>query len=333
MKSFLFIAFLLVSIPCINALQGDTTVSGLSSGGFMATQMHVAYSATIKGAAIFAGGPYYCAQGSMITATTTCMSTGIVSIEPLYAKIKSYSTAKSIDDYSNLSGSKVFILDGTNDHTVNPKVGQANEDLYKKLGAAVVSNYKIQEGHGMPTLNTGVTCSATQSPYINKCNYNGAYEALKYLYGDSIVVGTTYDKSRIKKIAQKAPTGSSMGPSAYAYVPAACESADCAIHVVFHGCAQTVDDISMQYVETTGYNEVAEANGIIMLYPQAKKNMLLPSNPNGCWDWWGYTNGNYAVKSGNQMAESMRLIQGVKSKSLEMEDVYETVHDVLKVSA
>jgi len=31
--------------------------------GYFAVQMHVAFSATIKGAAIYAGGPYNCAQG------------------------------------------------------------------------------------------------------------------------------------------------------------------------------------------------------------------------------------------------------------------------------
>jgi poly(3-hydroxybutyrate) depolymerase len=49
----------------------DITVSGLSSGAFMAVQMHVANSATIRGAGVFAGGPYYCAKGSMMTAMTS----------------------------------------------------------------------------------------------------------------------------------------------------------------------------------------------------------------------------------------------------------------------
>ena len=44
------------------------TVSGLSSGGFMAVQLHVAHSATlVKGAGIVAGGPYYCAEGSIVS--------------------------------------------------------------------------------------------------------------------------------------------------------------------------------------------------------------------------------------------------------------------------
>jgi hypothetical protein len=35
-----------------------------------------------------------------------------------------------------------------------------------------------------------------------------------------------------------------------------------------------------------GYNQVGEANNIIILYPQA---ISVSVNPYGCWDWWGYT--------------------------------------------
>lgn len=86
----------------------------------------------------------------------------------------------------------------------------------------------------------------------------------------------------------------------------------------------------MQYVENTGYNEVAEANGLIILYPQAKSSTFLPSNPNGCWDWWGYTNGNYATQSGVQMKESMRLVQSILNKEVEITPVYQSVEQIIK---
>ena len=41
----------------------ETSVSGLSSGGFMAVQFQIAFSSTVKGAGIVAGGPYFCARG------------------------------------------------------------------------------------------------------------------------------------------------------------------------------------------------------------------------------------------------------------------------------
>ena len=53
------------------AYKGDpqgTSVSGLSSGAFMAVQYQVAFSASVKGAGIVAGGPYYCAAGIALNA-------------------------------------------------------------------------------------------------------------------------------------------------------------------------------------------------------------------------------------------------------------------------
>ena len=44
--------------------------------------------------------------------------------------------------------------------------------------------------------------------------------------------------------------------------------------------------IGDKYVRHAGYNEVGEANNIIILYPQVTATL---TNPMGCWDWWGYT--------------------------------------------
>ena len=41
-----------------NVKAEETSVSGLSSGGYMAVQFHVAFSGTIRGAGITAGGIY-----------------------------------------------------------------------------------------------------------------------------------------------------------------------------------------------------------------------------------------------------------------------------------
>src|SRR4249919_2672354 len=58
------------------ALAADpvATVSGISSGGFMAVQLHVAHSSTVKGAGVLAGGPYYCAQGNLWASFYSCTS-------------------------------------------------------------------------------------------------------------------------------------------------------------------------------------------------------------------------------------------------------------------
>jgi chitodextrinase len=66
----------------------------------------------------------------------------------------------------------------------------------------------------------------------------------------------------------------------------------------------------MTYVRNTGYNKWADTNNIIMLYPQATAS---GPNPNGCWDWWGYDDANYAVKAGRQMAAVKAMVDRIVS--------------------
>lgn len=59
----MLVLLLFVALPVIFAAVNplgpynvkDVTVSGLSSGGYMAVQLHVTYSSIINGSAIFAG--------------------------------------------------------------------------------------------------------------------------------------------------------------------------------------------------------------------------------------------------------------------------------------
>jgi len=50
-------------------------------------------------------------------------------------------------------------------------------------------------------------------------------------------------------------------------------------------CSGVIDDI---YVKKTGYLEVAEANDIIVVFPQAIAISEGQVNPGGCWDTWGF---------------------------------------------
>ena len=60
------------SLPAFDVDIAQSSVSGLSAGGYMAMQFEVAFSSILKGAGIIAGGPYYCAQGNQTTATSVC---------------------------------------------------------------------------------------------------------------------------------------------------------------------------------------------------------------------------------------------------------------------
>jgi hypothetical protein len=51
-----------VALRAYNAAINESSISGTSSGGFMAVQFGTAWSSVIKGVGIVAGGPYWCAK-------------------------------------------------------------------------------------------------------------------------------------------------------------------------------------------------------------------------------------------------------------------------------
>lgn len=103
----------------------------------------------------------------------------------------------------------------------------------------------------------------------------------------------------------------SMGTFGYIYIPTACQQgAACRLHVSFHGCHQDTNEIGSEYARDAGYNQWAEANNITVLYPYVEANSLL-GNPNACWDWWGYTDRNYAYKTGVQMTSVRAMINSL----------------------
>jgi len=302
------------------------SVSGLSSGGFMAAQYQVAYSSQIVGAGIFAGGPYYCAQGQLYIALSQCMYTDIgMSVSGLVTKTKSFASSGKIDPISNTLTQKLYVYSGLKDTTVVQAVVKDLVSFYTGLGipsSNIQTQFTLQANHAMPTNYYGGSCTYLGSPYINNCNYDGSGFALDWIYGH-LNPKVTANNNNIVSFSQSpfipngaTPASISMGPNAYMYVPTNCteSGANCKLHVVFHGCKQTLSDIQLQYVEDTGYNNWAESNNIIVLYPQAIASTAL-SNPNGCWDWWGYTNANYVYKNGVQMQTISNMIAQLSGQS------------------
>jgi poly(3-hydroxybutyrate) depolymerase len=339
-------------LPSFKVDLAQTTVSGLSSGAFMAVQFHVAFSGTTRGAGVVAGGPYYCAQGQLYLALSQCMQTYMGAPDParLVALARGYVEQGRIDPLENLRDDRVYLFTGTNDNTVISPVVDTARRFYLLAGLPADGlQYRndLPAGHAMLTEDYGEPCPSTEPPYINDCDYDQAGAILKQLYpdlkpaapqpggriisfdqteffgaGDSLAAGPGPVSGPVPGMpiltvvpsAGPQPSGVgfawplpgaggtlSLADTGYAYVPASCAGGEtCKVHVVFHGCKQTPDDVQEQYVEHTGYNRWADSNGIIVLYPEAKHDTV--ANPNGCWDWWGYSGAGYATKSGPQMA-------------------------------
>lgn len=290
-------------------------VAGVSSGAYMATQLQVAYSGRIRGAAIFAGGPYYCAQNNAAQALYGCMD----NIYPTYlstleSKTLQYASYGWIDPTSNLSGQPVYLFHGGNDTTLRKSVEDDLVRYYQYFGASVQYDSSSAAGHSWVTPYGPNSCSVTASPYLNNCGSDPQNAMLRKLFGSANAPNTGSLTGTLIRFDQNAyavngyANGLSMGNDGFAYVPASCAAGQsCRLLVALHGCLQGYTSVGTAFVDDANLDQYADTNNMVVLYPQA-----IPSgvNPNGCWDWWGYLGyTNYPIQGGLQLETIMNMVR------------------------
>jgi poly(3-hydroxybutyrate) depolymerase len=304
-------------LPRLTLDPGGLTVSGVSSGGYMAVQYEVAYSGEVAGAGIVSAGPWYCAQDSITRALGECMK----GVDPapdtaaLVGLARKAAADGTIDAVEGLAADRVWVFHGSRDDKVARPVTDALVGFYRAFIPDANVRYvtDVAAAHGFPTLDEGVACDTSAEPWLNDCDFDAAGRLLEQLYGPLKPRRKASD-DRLRAFGQQryAVAGSTLEPFGFLYVPRRCEQGKrCRVHVAFHGCRQGTSFVGEAFVRNAGYNEWAEANDIVVLYPQASKSMFAPLNPQGCWDWWGYTGADYATRSGPQLVSVRRMLEAL----------------------
>jgi poly(3-hydroxybutyrate) depolymerase len=314
-------------LPRLNAAIDEWTVSGLSSGGYMASQIAVAHSRRVRGVGVFAGGPYYCVGTDPRRAEGECMK-GAPDPAASRRQAERLATMKLIDGVDNLKRTRSWVLAGEQDRTVLEPVVKAASRFFATFNPGAAA-YGVQSGlgHGLPTAAFGVACDASAAPYLNNCGSNLVEQMLGHLLPDAKPGNWT--DGRVIAFAQREfiPAWrrmwntTSLHEIGYAFVPARCEQANrCRVHVALHGCRQGAGIVGDAFVRHAGYNDWAVAHDTIVLYPQVAASQpgmataWLPYNPRGCWDWWGYTGTDYATKTGVQIAAIVAMVERLGQK-------------------
>ena len=326
----------LAEIPPLDLDPAAVSVSGISSGAFMAVQFHVAHAANVVGAGVVAGGPYRCSEGSdlfagIYAATTVCSSTNLMGVffGPPDAAFSQEATREAaelgqIDDPAHLSDDRVWLLSGAEDKDVPTAVMRVLEDYYRALvdEANVVLEEREGTGHAMITEEFGNECHTSESPYINKCGFDAAKHLLGHIYDP---LAQSADPSQLAPIITFDQTAFfdasdpsvSMNDVGHLYVPATCsKGTTCRLHIAFHGCEQYEEVVGEAYYANAGYNRWAESNDIVVLYPPTTAwggSVIFEwyKNPKGCWDWWGYSGEDYYGKSGKQIRAVSAMVNAL----------------------
>ncbi|MFI9508828.1 hypothetical protein [Nocardia sp. NPDC052566] len=322
--------FAAVPTPTQEPLRGYTIsasyVSGVSSGGYMATQLHVAYSGVFSGAGIFTAGPYRCAGDFdyASTAQNGCMQNGARKTPAqLATETRNLADSGKIDAVTDLAGDPVYLYHGTNDNTVLQPVNDDLATYYSVFDANVTYNKSSAAGHAWVSPLGPVACASTQSPFINNCGNDPENEMLTKLLGTVHAPATTLT-GKLVQFDQNAyaPGGNanaiSMDAKGFAYIPQTCaDGAACRLMVSLHGCKQgySYQSFGDAFMKDAYLNEYADTNAMIILYPQAiPLSTANITNPNGCWNWWGYGGDTaYAWHGGKQIESIMSMVKKLTS--------------------
>lgn len=308
-------------LPALDVDVQETSVSGLSSGAFMAVQFHLAHSSIVRGAGIVAGGPWRCARGDWARALGECMK-GSPDVAPLVKAAKAAAAAGDLDPLESLSRSRVWLFSGYNDGVVRQTVMDRLDEFYAMLAkdALRFRRRDLPAGHAMVTTDAGSACNVTGGTFVADCDYDAAGNLLQFIHGRLDPPAATLSGS-LRRFDQSefvagSTRSSGMLDEGYVFVPSSCEQgAKCRVHVALHGCQQSAETVGEAFVRDAGYNRWADANRIVVLYPQARSTWGLPWNPYGCWDWWGYTDAAYAGKRGVQVKAIRAMVDRLASGS------------------
>ncbi len=318
------------SLPHLGAKIDETTVSGISSGAYMAGQFQMAHGRIVKGAAIIAGGPYGCSESifadalpgtgsgflNLSKAVNGCMLDllglwGVADGKTLAEKAAKRAEEGLIDPIASTANDRVYLFAGTSDRTVMPSIVQHAADFYRALGLPednIMFVKSVPAGHAFVTDNDGGTCSRSEKPYVVDCDYDQAGALLGHLYG-ALHPRTTAPTGDFITFDQR-PFGASTAEGGLAatgvvYVPKACNDGQCRVHIAFHGCAQNKEAVDDAFIKGSGFARWADSNKLIVLFPQVETTTL---NPQGCWDWWGYTGRQFLTQSAPQIAAVFQML-------------------------
>ena len=246
--------------------------------------------------------------------------------EDSVAVIRSEHKRNAIDPPLNLVRARVWLWAGGNDKVVPKETARALKRVYELMGVAGADITLLEEdraNHGMPIEQLAgegkvPACEVRSPPFLIDCGYDAAKLLLGHLHPDNFSgAPKVATRTRLIRFDQTefngaAEANSSMHRFGYAYVPERCGvtsdwSGRCSLHVAFHGCRQSIEAVHDAFYWHGGYNRWAEASNIVVLYPQVAPHSSL--NPDGCWDWWGYTGPDYHRRTGQQMRAVKAMIE------------------------
>ncbi|WAM55501.1 PHB depolymerase family esterase [Vreelandella venusta] len=315
------------NLPALNAAGDHASVVGVSSGGYMAAQLAVAWPERFSGVGVLAAGPWSCAQGELSLALNQCMSTrrGLPSLDELDRRRERYESLEQVGERDALSQLRAYVWHGAEDDTVSPELGSLLAEQWQRwLASSEQLRFVRSEhtGHGWPiklpkqasaSPQTLGDCRHGGDSHVLACDEDVADDLLSWLYPER---EANASEGEVIAFDQSEFAVKGLADVGYLFIPEVCEAGGCPVTIALHGCQMSVDAIGDTFVRYSGLNRWAADHGQVVLYPQADSSM---ANPQGCWDWWGFAESTWQLnplhdtRDGTQARALMAMLEHLQS--------------------
>ncbi|CAE8613292.1 unnamed protein product [Polarella glacialis] len=324
-----------------------TIVSGLSSGADFAVQFQVAYSASVQGAAIFAGQPYSCAvvrfpldqlvpKDSEVPNCIGCppnetlvydhckVHPDWVDVKMLGDLAKEKHSKGLIDCPKNLESHRIYLYRGTKDPIYLKGTVKNTEGFFAQFVPQEQLLYEgdVPGGHAYPLLgDTPYPCGGSgplAKLFLQSCQYDGPGRSLQHIYEGKLADPGQREWSSLRWFDQEPFYGednevTGLDKWALIYVPKACHTETCDLVVSFHGCGFVFPGLYEWLVTGLTFNQWAESNNMVVIYPRLKAHGTSSQFQQGCWNVYGQTGLDYADKGAAQMAAIKKMVDDIPS--------------------
>lgn len=238
-----------------------------------------------------------------------------------------------IDPLTHLRGAAAYLYRGARDSCYQPgSVGHAAE-FYERVSARVhFADSAVPSLHAIPTVADGTPCG-TEGNYsdaaphgLEACGYDGAGECLSHIYPGLTAPTAPQDPGSLVAFDQREfrrDPLSGLDAAGWAYIPQGCRRAGarCRVHVFAHGCGMSAASgpapyaFGDTYARRAGFNAWAEANGIVVLYPQLHfgAGAITSSQRGDCWDQEGNSGDDFSDKGGAQVRAVKAMVDRLTS--------------------
>lgn len=322
-------------LPALGAFADQASAVGVSSGGYMATQLVVAWPERFSGLGVLAAGPWSCAQGSLSLALNQCMMTrrGEPSLAELAARHQRYIELEQVGSEEALSQLRAYLWHGEEDEVVEPVLGDLLAEQWQQWLASPDEQLRVARsentGHGWPVrLPSEATpgphewgqCRQGGGTYLLSCDEDIAGDMLDWLYPEREASDASEHKGEqggeLLAFDQSEFAAKGLADTGYVFIPEGCEAGECPVTLALHGCQMSANAIDDTFVRYTGLNSWAAAHQQIVLYPQAESSI---ANPQGCWDWWGFAESTWQLspqhdtRNGTQIGALMAMLDRLQA--------------------